>query len=295
MRILVFGAGGMLGHKLIQVLGNEFEVWGTLRGNYDQIARFGFLDASHCVTDVDVSDEASIRRTIDRLRPDVVINAVGVVKQLESSKDVVKSLTVNSIFPHRLAAMSEEFGFRLLCISTDCVFDGARGNYAEDDTPSANDLYGKSKNLGEVTTGNCLTLRTSIIGRELSSGHSLVEWFLGSGGKNVKGFAAAIYSGFPTIVLADIIKSLITDFPGMHGLYHVSSDPINKFDLLQLVKKKFGLDIEINRDDQFRIDRSLDSTKFRKETGFSPETWDRMIERMVADPTPYAEWKKKNN
>ncbi|NOT46628.1 MAG: SDR family oxidoreductase, partial [Acidobacteria bacterium] len=182
MRILVFGAGGMLGHKLIQILSNGSEVWGTVRGDYDQIERFGFLDASRCLTKVDVFDESSIRESISASRPDVVINAVGVVKQLETSKDVIKTLTVNSIFPHRLAALSDEFGFRLICISTDCVFDGVKGSYTEDDIPNATDLYGKSKNLGEVTTGNSLTLRTSIIGRELGTGHSLIEWFLSNEG-----------------------------------------------------------------------------------------------------------------
>lgn len=295
MRILVFGAGGMLGHKLIQVLGESSEVWGTLRGDYDQIERFGFLDSSRCLTGIDVSDEAAIRNAVVKIKPDVVINAVGVVKQLETSKDVVKTLTVNSIFPHRLSGLSEELGFRLVCVSTDCVFDGVKGNYNENDVPNATDLYGKSKNLGEVVTGNAITLRTSIIGRELGHGHSLVEWFLSNEGKSVKGFAGAIYSGFPTIVLADIIKTLIVDFPQLRGLYHVSSEPINKYDLLQIVKKKFAANIEIERDDAFTIDRSLDSTKFRSETGFRPENWDQMIEKMAADPTPYGKWKKTHN
>lgn len=294
MRILVFGAAGMLGHKLIQVLSESFEVWGTLRGDYAQIEQFGFLDAVRCLTKVDVSDETSIRKAIVDARPDVVINAVGVVKQLETSKDVIKTLTVNSILPHRLAALSYDFGFRLFCISTDCVFNGEKGNYSEEDVANATDLYGKSKNLGEVVEGNAITLRTSIIGRELGKGHSLVEWFLSNEGRTVKGFTRAIYSGFPTIVLADIIKTLVLDFPQLRGLYHVSSEPINKYDLLKIIKGHLASNIEIEQDDEFRINRSLNSHKFRAETGFRPETWDRMIEKMAADPTPYGKWKKSN-
>lgn len=294
MRILVFGAGGMLGHKLIQVLSESSEVWGTLRNGFGQIERFGFLAPERCLTDIDVSYELAIRNSLKVVRPDVVINAVGIVKQLESSKDVIKSLTINSIFPHRLASLSEELGFRLICISTDCVFNGEKGNYNEDDVPNATDVYGKSKNFGEVTSGRCLTLRTSIIGRELDTAHSLVEWFLSQDGGIVKGFASAIYSGFPTVTLAGIIKSMIFDFPEMRGLYHLSSDRISKFDLLELLKKHFDVDVKIERDIDFRIDRSLDSSRFRAETGFVPETWNRMIERMAADTSPYGKWNKTN-
>ena len=295
MRILVFGAGGMLGHKLIQVLGETFEVCGTLRGSYDQIERFGFLDTDRCLAGIDVFQEASIRSAITETKPDVVINAVGIVKQLESSKDVITTLTTNSIFPHRLAALSDEFGFRLICVSTDCVFDGVKGNYDENDVPNAVDLYGKSKNLGEVATGNAVTLRTSIIGRELGTAHSLVEWFLSNNGGSVKGFAGAIYTGFPTIVLAEIIRSLILDFPLLRGLYHVSSEPIDKYTLLKHIRDKFNADIEIHKDDRFKIDRSLNSTKFRTKTGFVPKTWEKMIDRMASDSTPYDQWKITNS
>ena len=291
MRILVFGASGMLGHKLIQRLGTHAEVWGTLRSDFAQIERYGFLDARQAIENVDVFDDASVRRALEVASPDVVINAAGIVKQLRTSKDVIQTLTVNSIFPHKLAEWSGRLGFRLISISTDCVFDGARGKYSESDTPNAVDLYGKSKHLGEVTGENCLTLRTSIIGRELNTGHSLIEWFLSNEGNTVKGYSRAIYSGFPTVVLADLIRSLIFDFPELSGLYHVSSDPINKYDLLMLVKKHFGVNVEIVPDPEFEIDRSLDSSTFRARTGFVPESWDRMIEDMASDPTPYNKWK----
>jgi dTDP-4-dehydrorhamnose reductase len=292
MRVLIFGGNGMLGHKLVQGLSGDFEVWCTLRGGFDSVERFNIFDSEKVLCAVDVADPESIRRAIEIVRPAHVINAVGVIKQLPSSKDVIQTLTINSIFPHRLSKLGEEFGFRLVTISTDCVFAGTKGNYSELDVADAYDLYGKSKNLGEVTDGKCVTVRTSIIGRELDSAHSLVEWFFSNRGSPVKGFAGAIYTGFPTVIFADIIRHLITDQEHLHGLYHISSDPISKYDLLQLIRSKFALDIEIQRDEEFRIDRSLDSSKYRTETGFHPLAWESMVEKMAEDPTPYAQFRR---
>jgi dTDP-4-dehydrorhamnose reductase len=291
MKILVFGAGGMLGHKLIQVLSPHAEVWGTLRRGFGDFGRFEILEEERCVSYIDAAGEASIRKAVERARPDVVLNAIGVVKQLPTAKDVITTLTINSIFPHRLAQLGEEFGYRLITISTDCVFDGVKGNYSEADTPNAIDLYGKSKNLGEVTSKRSLTLRTSIIGRELSTSHSLVEWFLSNEGGKVKGFRQAIYSGFPTVALANIIRDLIFDHPNLSGLYHVSSDRIDKYELLRLLKEYYKANIDIEPSDDLRIDRSLDSSRFRTEIGFKPAAWPEMVGQMAADPTPYRQWK----
>ncbi len=282
----------MLGHKLVQVLREHAETWATLRGNFAEVDGFDLFEKQRSIEGIDIENIESIRKAILESRPDVVINAVGIIKQLPSSKDTIKTLTVNSIFPHRLNELAGEFGFRLFCISTDCVFDGRRGDYSEEDVPNATDLYGKSKNLGEVSSEHCLTLRTSIVGRELRTSHSLVEWFLSNKGRSVKGFANAIYSGFPTVVLADIINSLIFEHPKVSGLYHVSSDPINKYELLRLLNKAYGANIEIVRDEDFKIDRSLDSTKFRNLTGFVPASWELMVEQMAGDATPYEKWRR---
>ncbi len=290
MRVLVFGAGGMLGHKLMQVLRSNHEVFGTVRGSAESLVPFA--PADRIIADVSVEDPNSIRRAIEKIKPDVVINAIGIIKQLPDSKNVITTLTVNSIFPHRLAELGKEFGFKLITISTDCVFSGSRGSYSEDDVPDATDLYGKSKNLGEVVGDNCLTLRTSIIGHELGTAHSLIDWFLSNRGGNVKGFANAIYSGFPTVVFAAIIDNLIRNHPNLAGLYHVSSDPVNKYDLLSLVNETYGSDVTIERDEEFRIDRSLDSTRFRNETGFAPGSWKEMIGMMADDAKIYSRWKQ---
>jgi dTDP-4-dehydrorhamnose reductase len=292
MRVLIVGGSGMLGHKLMQAWRNRFDVWTTLKSGIDEYKKFGIFEKEKTLEFVDVENFETVEQAIQKIEPRVIFNAVGIIKQLPSSKDVIKTLTINSIFPHRLAEIAEKTSARLINISTDCVFDGKKGNYREEDISNATDVYGKSKNLGEVTGKNCLTLRTSIIGRELTTMHSLVEWFLSNRGKKVKGYVKAIYTGFPTIVLADIIADLIENHENLSGLYHVSAEPINKFELLKLINEAYGAEIEIEPFEDFEIDRSLDSAKFRLETGFYPPSWREMIKRMADDPTPYDEWRK---
>ena len=292
MRVVVLGGTGMLGHKLIQQLDPNFDVFTTTRQRYEAISRFGIFRKDRLYDGVDVEDAAEIERVISSVRPDAVINAVGIIKQLPSSRDVVTALTVNSILPHRLADLSARHGFRLICVSTDCVFSGEKGMYFESDRADAYDLYGRSKNLGEVAGENCLTLRTSIIGRELASQHSMVEWFLSNRGQKVNGYVNAIYSGFPTIIFADIIANLLNEQPHLNGLYHVSSEPINKFELLGMIDEAYGSDIEIERFEDFAIDRSLDSTRFQAATGFRPMKWKEMVKLMADDLTPYDTFRK---
>ena len=283
MKILVFGANGMLGHKLVQRLGSNFDVFGTIRGTFESIEKFGIFKPELIIEHVSAQDISSIEAAIQTAKPDVVINAIGIVKQLPIAKDVIATLEVNSIFPHRLADFSQKYGFRLVTISTDCVFDGAKGNYLETDITNATDLYGRSKALGEVTSENCITLRTSIIGRELGDSHSLIDWFLSNRGGRVKGFTHAIYSGFPTVVFADIIASLIIDQPQLRGLYQVASEPINKFELLTLVNAAFGAKITIEPSAELTIDRSLNCGKFVDATGLTPMSWPVMVDLMASD------------
>ena len=293
IRILIYGANGMLGHKLFQQLGAIFEVFGTIRGKFETVEKYGIFDQAKIIEEVSATDIASVEAAIQTAQPDVVINAIGIVKQVPSAKNVITALEINSIFPHRLAEFGEKYGFRLITISTDCVFNGVKGFYNEEDIANATDLYGKSKNLGEVVGPNCLTIRSSIIGRELDSSHSLIEWFLSNRGKTVKGFANAKYSGFPTIVFADIIASLITDHKELSGLHHIAAEPINKFDLLTLVNKYYDTGVTLERDEEFTIDRSLDGSRFTKLTGFKPQPWEEMIKQMADDPTPYGSFRDK--
>jgi dTDP-4-dehydrorhamnose reductase len=292
MKVLVLGGSGMLGHKLVQRWKDKFDLWTTLRNNLDDYAGYDIFEFGKTFERTEAEDIEKIYKIAENIKPDVIVNAIGIIKQLPTAKNVIKTLEINSIFPHRLSEIAEELSSRLICISTDCVFSGEKGNYREEDNPDAYDLYGKSKNLGEVINDRCLTIRTSIIGREIQTSHSLVEWFLSNEGKKVKGFQNAVFSGFPTAVLADILAKVITEHKDLNGLYHVSSEPTNKLELLKLLKKEYRAQIEIEPSAEFKIDRSLDSTKFREKTGFQPESWDKMVKIMAEDPTPYANWRK---
>jgi dTDP-4-dehydrorhamnose reductase len=291
MRVLILGAGGMLGHKLVQVLGQRFETWATARAPAGSYARYELLPPERLVGGVDAVDLDSLVRAFSRARPEVVVNAVGIVKQLPEARDPVVSLTVNSLLPHRLAQLCDAAGARLIHLSTDCVFAGRRGGYVESDQPDAEDLYGRSKLLGEVGAPH-LTLRTSIVGRELASRHGLLEWFLSNRGGRVQGYRRAIFSGFPTVVLAGLIADMVERQPDLAGLRHVSSEPIDKEALLRLWRDAYDLPVEIEPFDGVAEDRSLDSARFRAETGYQPPPWPRLVASMAEDPTPYDEWRR---
>lgn len=278
----------MLGHKLVQVLGKRFDVWATVRTEYSRLAAQNIFNSRRVIENLDVENIGELGKAVSRLQPAVIINAVGIVKQLPAADDMIKTLTVNAVFPHRLYQIAQNNGARLINISTDCVFDGKKGNYTETDAADATDVYGKSKFLGETISENAVTLRTSIIGRELSSSHSLVEWFLASQGGIVEGYTKAIFSGFPTLILAEIIADLIEHHPQVQGLYHVSSEPISKYDLLNLLNAAYRARVEIKPAGNYAIDRSLDSSKFRAVTGFVPLDWAAMVDRMAADNSSYS-------
>ncbi len=290
-RILIVGAAGMLGHKLYQTYKNRYETWGTVRSGYKSYAAYNIYDEAHLIGGVDAYNFDTVMKALATVQPDVVINCIGIVKQLEIAKDPTISLTINSLFPHRLATLCQASRTRLFHISTDCVFNGQGHLYTEDDPSNAEDLYGRSKYLGEVALPGTLTLRTSIIGRELNSALGLVEWFLSNKGGRVRGFRNAQYTGFTTLAMAEIIADLIDNHPELSGLYQVSADLIDKYELLLLLRDAYKLDIQIEPDDAVKIDRSLDSSRFREATGFTPPTWQHMIQAMVDDPTPYDEWR----
>jgi len=290
-KVLVIGGTGMLGHKLVQVLGRSFDVYSTIRGGLPSVHRFGIFDPRHTISGVHAEAPETVARAVLKSKPDVVINCVGIVKQRELSKDVVRMLEVNSMFPHILARLGREHGFRLVTISTDCVFAGTRGNYTENDTPDALDLYGQSKHWGEISDENCLTIRTSIIGRELASKQGLLEWAILNRGKCVDGYTKAVFSGFPTLVFADIIVDIIENHGSLSGVFHISSEPISKFALLKKINDRLDLGITINRFDEVILDRSLNSAQFRALTGFTPPAWDEMTEILAVDETPYDRWK----
>jgi dTDP-4-dehydrorhamnose reductase len=296
MRVLVLGGDGMLGHKVFQVFRNRFEAFATFRHPDGMLPRYPiYADArpEQLIHGVDAMDLDSVIRSLARAKPNVVINCIGIVKQLEDAKNPLMGIAVNSLFPHRLAQLCSAAGVRLLHVSTDCVFSGRKGCYTEDDVPDADDLYGRTKLLGEVSLKGCLTIRTSIIGRDFRKQSALLEWLLSNRNGRVKGYVNAIYSGFPTQVFARIMEALIVDYPDLSGLYHVSSDAISKYDLLVKIRDALKLDIEIESDGGFCCDRSLDSSRFRTETGYPIPGWDSMIAELAQDDTPYDEYRRR--
>lgn len=290
MRVLILGGSGMLGHKLWQTLRDRFDTYVTFRQSPAvSLLSDIFSDSTRARPYVSAQDFDSVIRAFGSVGPDVVINCIGIVKQDAAAKDPLASITINALFPHRLAQLCRVSRARLIHLSTDCVFSGLKGSYTEGDASDAVDLYGRTKLLGEVGGEGCLTLRTSIIGRELHGSQGLVEWFLSQQGKSVRGFRRAIFSGFTTRALAEVISRLIVEHKEMEGVWHVAAEPISKFDLLTLIKKTGRLDIEVEPDESFTCDRSLNGNRFCEATGFVPPNWSDMISQLFQDTTPYAE------
>ena len=291
MRVLVWGGAGMLGHKVCQVFRRRFDTWATLLPGYRAPEGYQILDEDHLLDGVDAFQMDTVVRAMAEVRPDAVINCIGIIKHLRAAKDPIVSLTINSLFPHQLANLCRASGARLVHMSTDCVFSGRKGTYTEADVPDAEDLYGRTKFMGEVDAPGCFTVRTSIIGRELDTANGLIEWFLAQRAGKVQGFRRAVFTGFTTEALARIIADVLENHPQLSGLYQVSSDPISKFDLLSLVNEIYGLGVRIEPNSEFVCDRSLDSSRFRSAINFQPPTWVEMIQEMRRDPTPYDDWR----
>jgi dTDP-4-dehydrorhamnose reductase len=292
MRVLIIGGTGMLGHKLYQVFKDHFDTFVTLRSKGPRYSPPGLFDERQVIEDIDVSDLGKLEDVVKRIRPDVVVNCVGIIKQLPESHDPLLSIATNSLLPHQLARMCNDYDSKMVHISTDCVFSGQKGMYTEDDNPDPVDLYGRSKLLGEISDAtHALTIRTSIIGRELKDTNALVEWFLAQSGGSIKGYTNAIFSGLTTVSLADVVKTILLDHGDLHGLYHVSSEPISKYDLLVLLRDVYDKRIEIVPDAEVRIDRTLDSRRFVEATNMKPLAWSTLINKLASDSTPYDEWR----
>ena len=280
MKILVLGASGMLGNAMIRVMSeqSDWKVYGTIRSESSK-RFFSANIAERLLSGVDVEQHDSLMQAFISVRPDVVINCVGLIKQLADAEDPLLAIPINSLLPHRLAKLCELTGARLVHMSTDCVFAGDKGAYRESDPSDARDLYGRSKFLGEVAYPNTITLRTSIIGHELQSAHGLVEWFLLQQGR-CKGYTRTIFSGLPTVVLSQIVRDVLIPHTDLHGVYHVAAQPISKYDLLKLIADVYGKSIEIAPDDRLVNDRSLNADRFRLATGYVAPGWTELVRSM---------------
>ncbi len=284
-RVLVLGGSGMLGHAIAQVLSEEFTTFITTRHSLEGYGECLKSFSTTHVANVSVKEFDSVIRAFALAQPTVVINCIGLVKQLPEAEDALEAIEINALFPHRLNQLCQATATRLITFSTDCVFAGDRGNYGESDLPDARDLYGRTKVLGEVIADGALTLRTSIIGRQLRGSYGLVEWFLGQKGNSVRGFKNVVFSGLTTTAVANVLVSLIADHESLSGLYHLASEPINKHDLLLLLKRFSGVDVEIVPDTKPVLDRSLDSSRFKESTKIIVPSWPDMIQNIFNQET----------
>jgi dTDP-4-dehydrorhamnose reductase len=281
MRILIAGGDGMLGHRLMQDLSVNHDVAVTLRRELAAYDEFAIFDSAGSYELCDARDIGRFADVIARFRPDAVVNAIGIVEQRDAAHDVELSLEINALFPHRLARLCRDRGARLVHISTDCVFSGEGGGYREDDVADALDLYGQTKHLGEVAMPGSITLRTSIIGLELHRRTSLVEWYLSQSGE-IPGYTHAIFSGLTTFELGRVIALIVERFADLHGIFHVASRPISKYDLLKRLTAGLGRpELEIVPDAAVRCDRSLRDERFRAATGYEAPAWGAMLHELA--------------
>tara|TARA_X000000950_G_C13791834_1_gene609681 strand:+ start:220 stop:1086 length:867 start_codon:yes stop_codon:yes gene_type:complete len=279
-KILIVGASGLIGSSLFKYFStkNDINVFGTIRSKLI-IKVPSNSQKNKLFTKIDLQNKNDIEEVFEQVLPDVVINCAGITSGSKEISNYYNVITLNSLLPHYLSDLSNKFKARLIQISTDCVFSGKKGNYIEDDYPDSNNLYGRSKSLGEITSSNAITLRTSTIGHEVNSPKGLMEWFL-SQKDSVAGYKNYIFSGLTTIEIGRIIYEYILFNSNLVGLYHLSGNPISKFDLLLLIKKIYNKNIKLMSDYKVVINRSLNSSKFRDATGFSPKSWPLMIEEI---------------
>jgi dTDP-4-dehydrorhamnose reductase len=281
VRVLVLGGDGMLGHQLLSGLRDQHHIRVTLHQPLAAYGGFDLFSPANTIDGVDARDPERLAAVIASVAPQAVINCIGIVKQRRDAKSPIPSLEINALLPHRLLAMCRAAGARLIHFSTDCVFSGRKGDYRESDTPDPVDLYGRTKLLGEVEDAPGLTLRTSIIGPELTRKTGLIEWFLAQRGA-VRGFTRAIYTGVTTLEMSRLVSRILAHHPDMHGVWHVASAPISKYDLLVDLSKKLGRsDVQIAPDDGFACDRSLNADRFTAATGYRAPAWDEMLTELA--------------
>jgi dTDP-4-dehydrorhamnose reductase len=281
LRLLILGGSGMLGHQLWRGLHAQHDTWVTLRRPVADFAAHNLFDEAKAIQFDDITDDTALERALGQAKPEAVINCVGLIKQRDEASDEALTLRVNAEFPHRLAKRCGEAGARLIHFSTDCIFAGTKGNYTESDPSDATDLYGQSKHQGEVADAHSVTLRTSVIGHELGTNLAFLDWFLSQRFQAINGYTKAIYSGFTTLEMARIVDRILTQHTDLSGVWHVASEPISKFGLLQLCREKLGWEGVIEPNDEFVCDRSLNADRFNQATGYTPPSWEAMISELA--------------
>jgi dTDP-4-dehydrorhamnose reductase len=281
MKILILGGDGMIGHKMAQVLSvQNHKIVISIREKKDLT-----LKSNPLKTKVFFNDflKGSILDFLDKVNPDVIVNAIGVTIRRGAAENIADTIYLNSFFPHQLANWSEIHNKRLIHFSTDCVFSGSEGSYLEDTTPDALDYYGKTKGLGEVNSKSSLTIRSSMIGPELFNKTELFEWIINNKEKEINGFSRVMYSGVTTVYMAKLVADLIDNHKNLIGIYNVASKPISKFELLHLINDNFDLGLIINDDKTVISNKTLNASKIEKETGLQQPSWDELIFELKKD------------
>ncbi len=283
MRILILGGDGMLGHRLLLHLQERHETKVTLRRGLPEYGQYGLFTPENSYTGVEARDVERLLEVFGDFRPEAVVNCVGIIKQRGEAKEAIPSIEINALLPHRLAVACKAIGARLVHLSTDCVFSGRKGDYTLEDVPDAEDLYGRTKLLGEVGEEPAVTLRTSIIGLELARKGSLIEWFLAQRGE-IRGFTEAIYTGLTTAEMSRVIEKVLVEHPDLSGVWQVASEKIDKYDLLSRFSRELGRDdVSVTPDASVKIDRSLSGLEFAKATGYDPPGWDAMLAELALE------------
>ena len=271
----------MLGYSLFKNLRQEddLQVCGTVR-SLQNIESFYSEEEKRAIFLFNALDKKEhLDNLLKETKPDYVLNCIGAITQKNLDQEIVMEL--NASFPHVLSKACDQEEIKLIHFSTDCVFNGVKGNYSESDTPDALDNYGKSKFLGELTNNDDLTIRTSIIGHELLTNSNLIDWFL-SQDTAIKGYSKVIFSGLPCCYIAEILNTYIFN-KKIKGLLHLSAKPISKFDLLKKVSLFYGKKILIEEESSYYSNKSLNSRKFSELTGYKPLEWDILINMMYKD------------
>jgi dTDP-4-dehydrorhamnose reductase len=286
-KVLILGVGGMIGHQMFRSLKTQFEVHGTLKETIEKYKDFEIFDSTNIFENCDAQNFDKIEQVLNQFKPDVILNCIGITLRKPEIKDELYAEKINSDFPQFLKNYTERSHAYLVHFSTDCVFSGKTGPYTEDSVPDAEDVYGRTKAKGEVQGSHTLTLRGSMIGRELVGKTELLEWALSQKDKKIKGYTKALYSGVTTSVMAGLIADLINRSEKLTGLYQVSSQPISKFELLQEINAAFKLNMTIEENDSYLNEKILKSEKLTNKIGFHSLSWNEMLDELAKDLFKY--------
>jgi dTDP-4-dehydrorhamnose reductase len=285
MRILILGGNGMIGHKMYQIISKENpDTWVTLRNKLNTY-QYSFLYDNEKVIDLlDLTKFDTLLHQLNKINPDVIINACGITIRRGVNQVISNTIILNSALPHFLNEWVTRNNKRLIHFSTDCVFSGKKGNYEDYDLTDSTDIYGLTKSLGEVKDSNyTITLRGSMIGRELENKTELFEWFLKQHSNKINGFSEVIYSGITTVKMAEIVLNIIYNFPNLSGLFNVSSKFISKFDLLKLCNDYFKVNALIKKDSSYASNKNLISNRFFDELKIVQPEWTDLIKQLEKD------------